>query len=376
VTSDGGAAITERGVYYGTAANPATTGTKITATPAAVGAFTCSLTSLTPGTKYYVVAFATNSVGPAYGTVVEFTTSAITLATLTTTAATAITNTTATSGGTITSNGGGAITTSGVCWGTSPNPTTAGSHTTDGTPTGSFMSSITGLSDGTVYYVRAYATNSAGPAYGTQVQLLTKMVDADNNLYNTVVIGTQIWMAENLKTTKYLNGDLIGTTTPSTLNISGESEPKYQWAYDGNESNVATYGRLYTWYAVTDSRNVCPTGWHVSTDAEWTTLINYLGGESVAGGKLKETGFTHWITPNTGATNETGFTAHPGGYRKDGYDGVYYNGVGYYGYWWSSSTEGFTVDALGMTMGCNNAYVSRINFYKQYGFSVRCLRDN
>jgi len=154
-----------------------------------------------------------------------------------------------------------------------------------------------------------------------------KITDVDGNVYTSVTIGTQVWMVENLKTTKYSNGDLIGTTTPATLDISGESTPKYQWAYDGNESNVATYGRLYTWYAVTDIRGVCPIGWHVPTDAEWTTLSIFLGGDNVAGGKLKETGTTHWTTPNIEATNETDFTALPGGSRSNsgafGYIGGY-----------------------------------------------------
>jgi uncharacterized protein (TIGR02145 family) len=160
------------------------------------------------------------------------------------------------------------------------------------------------------------------------------MTDHDGNTYKTVIIGTQIWMAENLKTTKYNNGELIGTTTPATTDISDEPTPKYQWAYDGNEGNVATYGRLYTWYAVNDSRNVCPTGWHVPSDPEWTTLTTYLGGESVAGSKLKETGTTHWQSPNTGATNETGFTALPGSLRYQ--DGMF-DFIGGYGYWWSST---------------------------------------
>ena len=112
-------------------------------------------------------------------------------------------------------------------------------------------------------------------------------------VYTTVTIGTQVWMAENLKTTKYSNGDSIGTTSPATLDISIESAPKYQWAYDGNESNVTTHGRLYTWYTVTDSRNVCPIGWHLPTDAEWSTLTTYLGGEGVAANKkLSDTGRT------------------------------------------------------------------------------------
>ena len=111
--------------------------------------------------------------------------------------------------------------------------------------------------------------------------------DIDGNIYRTITIGTQVWMAENLKTTRYRNGDLIGTTTPATLVIEGESAPKYQWAYDGNESNVATYGRLYTWYVATDSRNVCPIGWHVPTDAEWTVLTEFT---ALPGGARLEDG--------------------------------------------------------------------------------------
>jgi len=194
--------------------------------------------------------------------------------------------------------------------------------------------------------------------------------DNDSNVYKTVTIGTQVWMAENLKTTKYRNGDLIGTTTPATLDISGETTPKYQWTYDGNESNVATYGRLYTWYAVTDNRNVCPAGWHVPSDAEWTTLITFLGGIRVAGGKLKETGTTHWQSPNIGATNESGFTALPSGGREA--NGTF-GGVGDDGLWWSSSETSATI--------AYNRYMDYLGFVssslgsKQDGFSVRCLRD-
>jgi uncharacterized protein (TIGR02145 family) len=197
--------------------------------------------------------------------------------------------------------------------------------------------------------------------------------DIDGNTYKTVTIGTQVWMAENLKTNKYSNGDLIGTTTPATLNINSESTPKYQWAYDGNESNVNTYGRLYTWYAVTDSRNVCPTGWHVPSDAEWATLTTYLGGKRVAGGKLKETGTTHWQSPNTGATNETGFTALPSGYRDS--DGTYGDVVDY-GAWWSSSERSTTDAYYRYTYSHSNLVYRRCHYSdKRNGFSVRCLRD-
>ena len=207
------------------------------------------------------------------------------------------------------------------------------------------------------------------------------VTDIEGNAYQTIKIGNQWWMAENLKTTKYRNGDLIGTTIPATLNIMSENNPKYQWAYDGNETNAATYGRLYSWHAVTDSRNVCPAGWHVPTDAEWHTLVLYLDSSAlltlyestIAGGKLKEAGTAHWLSSNNGATNESGFTALPGGYR-------YVNGAfGYVGNcckWWSS-TEASTNDgnALSRVLSDMDSSVGRDGYEcKVGGLSVRCLR--
>jgi len=196
----------------------------------------------------------------------------------------------------------------------------------------------------------------------------TTVTDIDGNVYNTVTIGTQVWMKENLKVTKYRNGTAIGTTTGD---ISGETSPKYQWAYDGNESNVSTYGRLYTWYAATDSRGLCPTGWHVPTDSEWTTLTDYLGGGSVAGGKMKEAGTTHWSSPNTSADNSSGFTALPGGSRN--YGGTFYS-IGFGGSWWSA-TEYDTANAWDRFLYYYGSYANRNYFGKNYGFSVRCVRD-
>lgn len=199
------------------------------------------------------------------------------------------------------------------------------------------------------------------------------VTDIDGNVYNTVTIGTQVWMQENLKVTRYRNGDAIATTAPATLDLSlsSETSPKYQWAYDGNESNVATYGRLYTWYAVTDSRAVCPTGWHVPTDDEWTTLTGYLGGESVAGGKMKEIGTSHWDSPNTGADNSSGWTALPGGYRTS--SGSFFN-IGNTGYWWSA-TENSASNAWFRYLQGTNGIAFRSNYFKEAGYSVRCVRD-
>jgi uncharacterized protein (TIGR02145 family) len=194
------------------------------------------------------------------------------------------------------------------------------------------------------------------------------IVDIDGNIYKTVKIGKQIWMAANLKATKYQNGDLIGTTTPATLDITSEVAPKYQWAYNGDESNVVTLGRLYTYYAITDSRGVCPAGWHIPSDQEWTTLTTYLGGSDIAGGKLKEAGTMHWFSPNVGATNETGFTAIPGGMRT--FDGYFLH----FARWWSA-TEAWTGVAYGRTINNSNTGVYSNLLDEKDGYSVRCLKD-
>jgi len=168
ITDDGGADVTARGVCWGTATKPEITGSK-TSDGMGTGSFTSSITSLTPNTKYYVRAYATNSEGTAYGNEQSFTTNAVVGATVTTTAPSAFTSTTAVSGGNITNDGGAPITARGVCWGTAANPVATGSHTTDGTGSGTFTSNITGLTPGLSYHVRAYATNSFGTTYGADL---------------------------------------------------------------------------------------------------------------------------------------------------------------------------------------------------------------
>ena len=294
---------------------------------------------------------------------------------LTTSAVTDITQTNAISGGNITSDGGATVSVRGVCWSKNENPTIADSKTTDGTGAGSFTSNITGLSTGTIYYVRAYATNSSGTGYGSAMSFTTQGVttrtvtDIEGNVYHTVIIGTQEWMLENLKTTKYRDGTSIPNVTNNT-SWSNLTTGAY-CDYNNTPSNSATYGKLYNWYAATDAHNIAPTGWHVPTDAEWSTLITYLEGESVAGGKLKEIGTTHWISPNTGATNETGFTALPGGKRQ--YNRTFY-GIGVIGCWWSA-TEYNATYAWYHGMGYGGSNAERNGDNKEVGFSVRCLRD-
>jgi len=177
--------------------------------------------------------------------------------------------------------------------------------------------------------------------------------------------------------TKYLNGDLIGTTQPINLNIEKEGSPKYQWPYqDGNEidivANVATYGRLYTWYAVTDARKICPDGWHVPSSEEWTLLFDNIGGEEIAGGILKETGYTHWWSPNKGATNDYGFTALGGGSRSS------VGGTGnlnMFGSWWSSSENDPPTRAKEVVISYDFQSTGIGLAYQSTGMSVRCVKN-
>ena len=200
------------------------------------------------------------------------------------------------------------------------------------------------------------------------------ITDSEGNSYKTVKIGTQTWMAENLKVSKFNDG----TTIPNiTDNNQWENNTIGAWCYYNNDAaNNAKYGKLYNWFAISPTtngnKNVCPTGWHLPSDAEWTVLTDYLGGASVAGGKLKEVGTTNWASPNTDATNASLFTGLPGGYRY--YVGGSYNNIGYFGFCWSS-TESLTSSAWNRDLGYYNGYAGRGNSSKKDGLSVRCLRD-
>lgn len=304
---------------------------------------------------------------------------------VTTSTVSAVTETTAQCGGNVTSDGGAAVTARGVCWSTSPTPTIADSKTTDGSGTGSFTSTLTSLTAGTPYYVRAYATNSIGTGYGsaqsfTPSSASNTVTDIDGNVYQTVTIGNRVWMAENLKVTHYRNGDPIPHVTDG-ITWGGLGTGAY-CEYNNNPANVATYGILYNWYAVDDSRNIAPAGWHVPSDEELKQLELYLGMSQAEadsdgargtdeGGKLKETGTTHWDSPNEGATNESGFTAVPGGYRLST---GYCFGMGGGAYFWSS-TELDSFNAWDRSLIYLDSQVSRESFSKRFGFSVRCVRD-
>ncbi|MCR5549924.1 MAG: T9SS type A sorting domain-containing protein [Bacteroidales bacterium] len=350
--------------------------------------------------------------------------STATLPTVTTNAVSGITDTSAICGGYVTSDGGANVTARGVCWSTSPNPTVNNNHSADGGGTGSFTSSITGLTADTTYYVRAYATNSAGTAYGDEVSFTIPVIDEkscpeaptvtdhEGNVYATVKIGNQCWTRDNLRT----------TTSPSTgtylIPASGTGKTftgkQARW-YNNDSATYAplNYGLLYNWNAAVDTfntaygetsvntsynnavsvtfnghrRGICPAGWHLPSDAEWTAMTDYVSGQSeyVCGGNTSNIAkaladsvgwysstYTCTVGNNQSANNASGFSAVPAGYCV-GLGFVY---AGSYAFFWSSSQyEGYPRNAAYRSLEYGFGYVDRYTNYKYCGQSVRCLRD-
>jgi uncharacterized protein (TIGR02145 family) len=359
------------------------------------GSYSSILTNLSPGESYYVRAYITDGATVILSNkILPFHTLSLGIPDVTTGTVTNITSSSATVNATLNSLGSGAssVTQYGHSWSSvTVTPTIENDYTSSlgsKDTTGNYQSQLVGLSSNTLYYVRAYATNDAGTAYGNEIEFTTSesggtcpatVSDYDGNVYNTVQIGNQCWMKENLKTTKYNNGTDIPLVTDN-IEWGNLTTPGYCWYDNAEASYKKTYGALYNWYTVSTG-NLCPTGWHVPTDGEWKQLEMYLGmSQSDAdtfgcirgtdeGGKLKETGTTHWASPNTGATNETGFTALPGGQCEEGY----FDGIGIKGRWWSSS-ESSQASAWRRSLTEQNSTIYRTSHNKKNGYSVRCLR--
>jgi uncharacterized protein (TIGR02145 family) len=236
---------------------------------------------------------------------------------------------------------------------------TSGTKQTSPGSTGDFTITISGLTSGTKYYVRAYATNSVGTTYGEEVSyttIATQVTDIDGNVYPIAYIGDQTWMAANLKTTKFNDGTAI-PLVPDRANWCKLYALAYCWYNNDEATYKATYGALYNWNTV-NTNKLCPTGWHVPSDGEWTTLIDYLGGDSVAGTQLIE----------------GDFKALMGGYRYADYYHDGFNYVGGTGVWWSSTMSDF--HPWYRSMWFNEINVSRKDDRDGgAGYSVRCLKD-
>ncbi|HZK69418.1 MAG TPA: fibrobacter succinogenes major paralogous domain-containing protein [Paludibacter sp.] len=226
-----------------------------------------------------------------------------------------------------------------------------------------FIYQITFISMFLVLAASCKESNDTNPPAGNIV------TDIDGNVYHTVTIGTQVWMVENLKTTKYNDGTSIPDVTDNTAWYALTSGACCD--YNNTSGNSITYGKLYNYFAVIDSRKLCPTGWHIPTDAEWTALSAFLGSEDVAGGKLKEAGVTHWATPNANADNSSNFTALPGGFRNNL---GFFASNGIVGMWWSSSEES-TIHAWDRDMSNADGKLYRAFNFKGMGISVRCVKD-
>jgi uncharacterized protein (TIGR02145 family) len=269
------------------------------------------------------------------------------------------------------SDGGSTVVHRGICFGTDPEPTLNDRKTDDGTGEGVFYSSLKRLNPGTTYYARLYATNIVGTAYGNTVKIKTleRISDIENNPYDIILVGSQIWMQQNLRVTGYLNGDAIPNCDPPA-DWSSLTTGAYSGYYE-RETGDSIYGYFYNWYTITDDRNICPSGWHVPTDAEWAVLESFLGGSKSAGGKLKESGSGRWDTFNIAATNISGFTALPAGSRfSNGYSG----GRRFFTYFWTN-TEANPDSAICRSLSLYNGYIQRSSLSKKYGFPIRCIKD-
>lgn len=286
------------------------------------------------------------------------------------------------------SGGGSSVSERGFCYSTSAGPTIANDTARAGSGSGGFQQLLEGLSAGTTYYVRAYAIKSNTVYYGNELSFTTLTLglpgpgigvvyDIDGNAYNTITYGTRVWMVENLKTSHFRDGSAIPNVTDNAPwdAFATTTTPAY-CDYNNNPANSTVYGRLYNLFAMKDSRGIAPTGWHVPNYNEWITLFNYLGGGGIAAGRMKEAGFTHWLSPNTGADNSSGFTALGSGDRAWG-NGEFHNLQTRTSLWSSSSNSSGYLDVI--YLNYNSASYSMtsgsIGGGQNFGFAIRCIKD-
>jgi len=393
ITADGGSPINARGVVWDVHPNPTISLNSKTIEGTGTGSFDSTIIDLESNTTYYLRAYATNLYGTAYGNQITFSTpiNPDDLPVVVTNEVTEITTNTALSGGIVTDIGATAVSSRGVVWSTTPTPTISSTGVTiNGANSGTFTSEISNLSPNTTYYLRAYATNLQGTSYGEEFTFTTSpllysagngVTAFDGSHYNSVLINNQEWTSSNLNVTTYNDG----TTIPQAQSAATwASLTTGAWCYYSFQtSNGLVYGKLYNWYAIagiwneaskTDAslrKKLAPTGWHISTTAEWTALGDFLGGAGNAGGFIKEAGTAHWLTPNTGSTNSTGLTALPGGNCSTaGVSG----GLGSSGNWWCSD-EYNTVNAWCSGLVSNTKNLSSAPINKKTGYSVRLVKD-
>lgn len=336
-------------------------------------------TGLAAGTNYSFRVLAFNSSGNSstYSNEVSATTQVI--PSLTTSGINTITLNTAVSGGVNVNDGGMPLSAKGLVWSISPMPDVSLSTKTNEGPGGSdFSSNIVQLQPNTVYYARAYATSLLGTGYGNEVSFTTlsniigEVSDVDGNVYRTALVGTQKFMIDNLKTTKYANGDPIPNVADDS---SWAGLTTGAWCYFNNDSqHDNVYGKLYNWYVTVDPRGICPTGWRVPSNGEWQAMINEQGGDAVAGGKLKSLNSTWLPSPNSASTNESGFSAEPSGSRNT--FGLF-DGLRFYSVWWSTwmPNPPAGLDAFSRSVHYNSGIIQNDTNPKSVGNAIRCIKN-
>ena len=383
ISSDGGTPVTSRGICWSINPNPSFSDSK-TSDRSGTGIFSSIITGLTHGTTYHVRAWATNSLGTSYGNELTFTTLQV-FPVITTDDVFNVGQTEAVIRSSVDANGGSVILSRGVCWGTESGPSIDGWHNENGSGEGSFDSFLTGLLPGTDYFARAYATTETGTTYGNELAFKTadglspinfnpgieygSVTDVEGNVYKTVIIGDQTWMAENLKTTKYNDGGPI-PFVDNPQDWTALSTPAHAWYADSPAVYKDICGAMYNWYTISTGK-LCPTGWHVPAYSEYTDLIDFLDGATNTGGKMKEAGTSHWEVPNAGATNESGWTGLPSGRINEIGSTMSY---GWAGYWWTS-TETDPDRANNIMLYYDFVFVDDNNYDKRNGMAVRCVKD-
>ncbi len=378
VVVEGSSSVHTRGICWNTSPDPGLSNNTTKDISGGLGKYTNYLSSLSPNTTYYVKAYATSTSGTAFGNEISFTTS---VPSLTTDPISRFTPVSGFGGGNVISDGGSNVIVVGICWNTSGSPTNADNRTgLSFSGLGSFTCSATDLDPNTSYYVRAFATNRAGATgYGNEVSFTTsgtfglilfnpdltygKVTDIDGNVYNTIQLGTQTWMAENLKTKRLNDGTPIPEIT-GNADWSNQNSSSLCWYKNSESTYKATFGALYNWYAVNTGK-LCPIGWYVPGGFLSTAL----------GAQMKEVGSTHWPYPNSGATNETGFTSIPGGYRN-----LYgeFELMGDQAYWWTATkydnpeqpNSAYFRYQVSSDDGVHGMFARNVT-----GFSVRCVKD-
>lgn len=389
ITDDGGSAIISRGVVWSLNPNPTIDLITKTNDTTTSSKYTSLIQQLIPNTLYFVRAYAVNNIGIGYGNEISFNTKSINVPTLTTNYPSDTSMSSAKSGGDITDDGGSAITSRGVVWSLNHNPTIdLTTKTIDGSGSGKYTSNINDLLAGQNYYVRAYAINNVGVGYGNEEGFATStkyhewsdVTDFSGNKYKTIIIGNQVWMNENLRTTVFQDGSPIQDV--SFLDIwknNNNADIPMTGFMEGNQNNLATYGRVYNYFAVINSKNICPTGWRIPSMNDWKELETTIGSNTV-GKEMKS--ILGWNPVAGNGNNLSGFNGLPGGIRDYMSDG----GLGFIGSWWSSTAttnppttyyktvqEGVYLTSDATTNNIDN--LNSISCTVQNGLSIRCIKN-